>query len=147
VTPRWRRRRLGTPVDGQPLVDESVLFLTGGLASHLLASGRQVPGWAWLGFLAHTPGAELEDRTGELVTVAGAVPGTTPWGGAVALLAHEIVETARDSGCDVAQVQRSIVQGLEVDGDRIALVDAVGPSRFVQVVRHELARGRNRRER
>jgi hypothetical protein len=145
--PRRRRRRLGGPVDGQPLVDESVLFLTGGLAPHLLASGRPVPGWAWLGFLAHTPGAELEDRTGELLTVAATVPGTTPWGGAVALLAHEIVETARDAGCDVADVQRSIVQGLEVDADRIGLVDAAGPSRFVQVVRHELAHRRDRWER
>jgi len=127
--PRWR-----STVEERILIEEVEHFLSGGLAADLLAIGVPVPAWAWLGFLAHTPEDELEVRAEAVFTMGPADAASLLWQGAVALLVQEIVDTSKQSGCTVGDLQRALMVELEARPGRGALTVDPGTGRFIQEV-------------
>ncbi|MGO8873545.1 MAG: hypothetical protein ACLQPH_19495 [Acidimicrobiales bacterium] len=132
-------------VQGRRLADESAAFLAGRYALDLQRQGMPVPTWAWLSELAHAPVEQLLTR----MPIGNGVwlrdHSTAQWENAIALLAHELLATARLNGCSVEELQRSTIVEAELGYDPSRFgAWASGPGVFVSEVRRTLRQYRAR---
>ena len=140
----WRSPHWATKHEGRCLVEEAEQFLTGTYVQSLLLQGTDIPEWAWVSLLAHTPQAELSGRMDDLPQAWQADPVTVLWLCAVALLAQEVLEVAESNGCTVGELQRALISEFETGRRREGSTQTMGPSRFIQEVRSTLSRSHGR---
>jgi hypothetical protein len=119
---KWRRRRESQRIrdhslsretrSGTRLAHEIEAFLSGSSGEWFIARGREVPAWAYVNRVAHAD-PDVLWRLAALKPGRNQCPTTQPqgqvdglgWGGAVAVLAGEVLELGGSDRCAIRQIQ------------------------------------------
>lgn len=131
VMPPWRHAYRAAHRD---FVAECEAFCLGHFAEHALETSREVPVWAWTNLLAHGTDEELRC---EVAQCANRRSSARDWRGARAYLVTEILETV-GRGAALDELQRQVLQPLELQLCGQKSVDWWTPRRWVTTVRASL---------
>lgn len=123
---------VGVPADKvAQVVAEAAAVVEGRSALRLAASGRPVPGWAWLNTLAHQPPHELAGLVDTAVSKGRA---TRAWAAAATDIAATL---GRLDAVDGAAIQANLLVPLELTV--LAGYPLPDPARLAGAVRHRAA--------
>jgi urease gamma subunit len=135
---RYRKQSLSES-QSRMLIQECEHFLTGTYAFELLSHGLPVPEWAWLNVLVHAPVEVLVAQAARSHRKRLRLGVTAQWRETVAILADELMTAASHAGCDVEELQRSILLALELERAWPAVGSSLtDPHRLAQEVRQAL---------